>query len=89
MRLRRPLVLLTGLAAAVVLAAALPAARGDLDPSFGTGGKVTTDFGGNETAWGLAVQSDGKAVVAGTRFDPGPSDDFVLARSAQSGPWHP
>ena len=85
MRLRRPLALLTGLAAAVVLAATLPAARGDLDPSFGTGGKVTTDFGGNETAWGLAVQSDGKAVVAGTRFDPGSSDDFVLARYTASG----
>jgi uncharacterized delta-60 repeat protein len=63
----------------------LPAARGDLDPTFGAGGKVTTDFGGNETAWGLALQPDGKAVVAGTRFDPGPSDDFVLARYTASG----
>jgi uncharacterized delta-60 repeat protein len=65
--------------------ALLPAARGDLDPTFGSGGKVTTDFGGNETAWGLAVQADGKAVVAGTRFDPGPSDDFVLARYTATG----
>jgi uncharacterized delta-60 repeat protein len=70
---------------ALLFPALLPAARGDLDPSFGAGGKVTTDFGGNETAWGLAVQSDGKAVVAGTRFDPGPSDDFVLARYTASG----
>jgi uncharacterized delta-60 repeat protein len=84
-QLRRPLAVLAGLAAAGVLAAALPAARGDLDPTFGSGGKVTTDFGGNETAWGLAVQSDGKAVVAGTRFDPGPSDDFVLARYTSRG----
>jgi uncharacterized delta-60 repeat protein len=86
---RRPLVLLTGLAAAGVLAASLPAARGDLDPTFGSGGKVTTDFGGNESAWGLAVQSDGKAVVAGTRFDPGSSDDFVLARYSASGALDP
>lgn len=83
--MRRPLVLLAVLFAAGVITAALPAARGDLDPSFGSGGKVTTDFGGNETAWGLAVQSDGKAVVAGTRFDPGPSDDFVLARYTSRG----
>jgi uncharacterized delta-60 repeat protein len=78
-------VLLAGLAAAGGLAAALPAARGHLDPTFGSGGKVTTDFGGNETALGLAVQADGKAVLAGTRLDPGPSDDFVLARYTASG----
>ena len=83
--MRRPLVLLAVLVAAGVITAALPAARGDLDPTFGSGGKVTTDFGGNETAWGLAVQADGKAVVAGTRFDPGPSDDFVLARYTARG----
>ncbi len=77
--------LLTGLAAAGVLAAALPAGRGHLDPTFGSDGKVTTDFGGNETALGLAVQANGKAVLAGTRFDPGPSDDFVLARYTARG----
>jgi uncharacterized delta-60 repeat protein len=70
---------------ALLFPALLSAARGDLDPTFGSGGKVTTDFGGNETAWGLAVQPDGKAVVAGTRFDMGPSDDFVLARYTASG----
>jgi uncharacterized delta-60 repeat protein len=87
--MRRALLLLAALAAASVFAAALPAARGDLDPAFGSGGKVTTDFGGNESAWGLAVQPDGKAVVAGTRFDPGPSDDFVLARYTASGALDP
>jgi uncharacterized delta-60 repeat protein len=71
--------------AALLFPALLSAARGDLDRTFGSAGKVTTDFGGNESAWGLAVQSDGKAVVAGTRFDPGPSDDFVLARYTTSG----
>ncbi|MBA4123586.1 MAG: VCBS repeat-containing protein [Acidobacteria bacterium] len=41
------------------------AAPGDLDPSFGSGGRVTsTDFGGNA----IAIQSDGKIVVAGTLF---------------------
>ena len=66
-------------------AAALPAARGDLDLTFGSGGKVTTDFGGNRNSLGLAVQADRKAVAAGTRFDPGPSDDFVLARYTARG----
>jgi uncharacterized delta-60 repeat protein len=74
---------------ALVFPTLLVAARGDLDPTFGSGGKVTTDFGGNETAWGVAVQSDGKAVIVGTRFDPGPSDDFVLARYTVSGALDP
>jgi uncharacterized delta-60 repeat protein len=40
--------------------------NGTLDSTFGTGGKVTTDFAKNETAFGLAVQADGKLVAAGT-----------------------
>ncbi len=35
------------------------------DSSFGVGGRVLTDFGGNESARGIAIQSDGKIVVAG------------------------
>lgn len=81
----RLVTVIAALVAAAVLAAALPAARGDLDPTFGSGGKVTTDFGGNEIGWSVAVQPDGKAVVAGDRFDPGPSDDFVLARYTANG----
>src|SRR5262249_51144189 len=38
---------------------------GTLDPTFGTGGKVTTDFGGAEEAATVAVQRDGRIVVAG------------------------
>ena len=37
---------------------------GDLDPTFGTGGKVTTSIGSsNDRVGGLAVQSDGKLLV--------------------------
>jgi uncharacterized delta-60 repeat protein len=72
------------LGAAAVLAGALPAARGDLDPTFGSGGKVTTDFGGSESAEAVAVQRDKRVVVAGGRLDRGPSD-FVLARYTASG----
>ena len=39
---------------------------GTLDPSFGTGGIVRTDlFGHGDQANAVAVQSDGKIVVAG------------------------
>jgi uncharacterized delta-60 repeat protein len=41
------------------------AAPGDLDPSFGTNGKVITDFGSNNYVRAIAVQSDGKIVAAG------------------------
>jgi len=38
---------------------------GSLDGSFGTGGKVTTGFGGDEEAFSVAVQSDGKIALGG------------------------
>jgi len=51
---------------------------GTLDPSFGTGGTVTTDFAGaDDAAHALAVQADGKLVAAG---EAGPCCDFALAR---------
>src|SRR5262249_26976927 len=40
-------------------------ADGSLDPSFGVGSRVLTDFGGGETAFALALQADGRIVVAG------------------------
>ena len=40
---------------------------GSLDTSFGTGGKVTTDFGdGSDRASGVQVQYDGRIVVSGS-----------------------
>ena len=38
---------------------------GSLDRSFGTSGKVTTSFAGNDLANAVAVQGDGKIVAAG------------------------
>lgn len=38
---------------------------GSLDNSFGVGGRVTTVYGGDNHADGLAVQSDGRIVTAG------------------------
>jgi uncharacterized delta-60 repeat protein len=55
---------------------------GALDTSFGTGGKVTTDFDGYEWNPTVAIQSDGKIVIAGGG---GWADDFALARYEVSG----
>jgi len=50
-------------------------ADGSLDTTFGTGGLVTTDFGFNDTACGVAIDGDGKIVLGGhSRYD------FALAR---------
>src|SRR4051794_16056234 len=51
---------------------------GDLDPTFGNGGKVVTDFN-NSTDWlsRIAVQPDGKIVAIGVTH---PSHKGALAR---------
>lgn len=55
-------------------------ADGTLDPTFGTGGKVTTDFrNGDDAAFSMAIQADGKIVAAGTSSS-GIKYDFALAR---------
>jgi uncharacterized delta-60 repeat protein len=51
---------------------------GSLDASFGTGGIVTTDFGGGlDVAYGMAQQPDGDLVVAGMGSSP---SGLVVAR---------
>ena len=51
---------------------------GSLDPSFGTGGIVTTDLGGNESGYKIAFQADGKIVIAGASRDENGSDLLVI-----------
>ncbi len=52
--------------------------NGSLDLSFDGDGKVTTPIGGgNDYAYDIAIQSDGKIVVAGYS-DNGSNDDFAL-----------
>jgi uncharacterized delta-60 repeat protein len=58
--------------------------NGSLDPAFGSGGKVLTDFGGSDGVSALALQPDGKIVVAGVS-DANGSDDFALARYRADG----
>jgi uncharacterized delta-60 repeat protein len=59
---------------------------GHLDASFGTAGKQTIDFGPAGFGVGsLALQPDGKIVLAGNTFPPGGSGDFGVARLDGSG----
>ncbi len=45
--------------------------NGNLDPTFGNGGKVITDFlGGGDVANALAIQPDGRILAAGWMTDP-------------------
>jgi uncharacterized delta-60 repeat protein len=72
---------------ALILPAAAGAAPGDLDPTFGNGGFVTTDFGGRgDAALGVAVQPDGKVIVAGNSSARDVFNvDFALARYNSDG----
>jgi len=66
------------------LPSAAGAAAGDLDPSFGVGGKVVTDFGGDEFGSALILQPNGKLVLGG-----GDGRDFLLARYLPTGALDP
>jgi uncharacterized delta-60 repeat protein len=77
------------LVGACVLVGMPSAARGDLDPTFGTGGKVTTDFGGSEGGLAISLQNNGRVVIAGRLLDPGPNDDFLVARYTGGGALDP
>lgn len=73
------------------LAAPMQAASGDLDPTFGIGGKTTTDFFGSVDAGrAMAVQQDGKILVAGfTLTSSGGTTDFAVARYTSAGALDP
>ncbi len=58
---------------------------GSLDNTFGSGGKVITDFGGpNDMGYSVQIQADGKIVVAGESYT-GSNIDFALARYNNNG----
>jgi uncharacterized delta-60 repeat protein len=59
---------------------------GTLDPGFGIGGKVTTDFSAtNDEALGVSIQPDNKIVAVGGSPSPATNNDFVLARYNNDG----
>lgn len=53
---------------------------GSRDFTFGTNGRVVTDFGINASPADIAIQADGKIVVAGTSNLAGSYSTFALAR---------
>ncbi len=64
---------------------------GALDPSFGTDGIATVNFGGDDYIHGhnsLAVQPDGRIVMSGSTSSTG-SGDFALARFLPAGTLDP
>jgi uncharacterized delta-60 repeat protein len=62
------------------------AADGDLDTTFGSGGKVITDlFGRSDGANAIALQSDGKIVVAGSTLSAQGPPDLAVARYNSDG----
>jgi uncharacterized delta-60 repeat protein len=67
---------------ALAAACSVIAAPADLDPSFGGGGSVVTNFSitsGSARIQGLVQQPDGKIVAAGSSYN-GTSWDFALGR---------
>lgn len=72
---------------ALVFATGLSAAAGDLDPTFDGDGKAITDFEGGsyDVAWGLAIQRDGKVIVAGETQSPTNNNSFAIVRYNANG----
>lgn len=62
-------------------------ADGSPDTSFGTAGNGTTitDFGNNDRAYDVALQTDGKVVVVGHTDNGGALSQFAVARYTTSG----
>lgn len=59
------------------LALARYTSNGILDPAFGAGGIIATDFGSIELGFGVAIQHDGKILLSGGVF--GRKDNFDMA----------
>ena len=57
-------------------------ADGQLDASFGAGGRIIGSFGTSSWLWGLAVQPDGKVIAVGSTGGPGSpaAEQWLVAR---------
>src|SRR5206468_1029567 len=72
----------------LLLSGSAQAADGDLDPTFGTGGMVTTDLNhSTDIANAVAIQADGKLVVVGEAYKHNDfsDEDFVVTRYNPNG----
>jgi uncharacterized delta-60 repeat protein len=80
--------LVLGVAVAGDLAVARFKTDGTLDTGFDTDGKLTIDLGGTDAPGAIAVQTDGKILVAGrsrTGVSPDITNAFAVARVTDSG----
>lgn len=76
--------------AVLTVAGTIPAAAadGDLDLSFGSGGSVVTDLGSTEDGRAVAIQPDGRIILAGSGLN-GTNADFALVRYLLDGTLDP
>jgi uncharacterized delta-60 repeat protein len=79
------------LAFSIALAGASTAVTtaGQLDRTFGAGGKVVTDLGAHDVLTATAVQSDGRVVAGGLVQDPATGTRWVIARYDRTGKLDP
>ena len=87
-----PILAVAGVTCAALLVgagAATAIAPGDFDASFGAGGKLTAQFGAGASpstfVHALAVQRDGKLVLAGEASDANGNDQVLVARANPDG----
>ena len=66
MRRRTPWALIGAIVALLATAGTALSAAGDLDATFGAGGRAIVDLGADEDATALALQADGRIIVGGT-----------------------
>ncbi|MFO1253092.1 MAG: hypothetical protein U1E77_18625 [Inhella sp.] len=80
----------TAISAGTVVALTRHLRDGGLDPSFGSGGKVITQVGARgDSARAVAVQADGKIVVAGWTDATGIDANFLVLRYRTDGTLDP
>lgn len=58
---------------------------GTLDTTFGTGGKISNNFGGNNLAYDSVLQPDGKIIVVGNTYSIAPGSSFLTVRYLPNG----
>jgi uncharacterized delta-60 repeat protein len=80
-------IVLTFITSQFFLPTSAMATSGDLDPTYGSGGKVTTNFFDSDFIRDAAVQLDGKIVVVGTLQNP--ASQPIIARYRLNGSLDP
>jgi uncharacterized delta-60 repeat protein len=70
----------------IIIASNVYSQAGSLDSSFGTGGKVVTSINsGADKAYAVALQTDGKIIVAGMTTNASTGKDFACLRYNSNG----